>query len=130
METTPLTIFFDGKCILCFREVRHYKKLDKNNLIYTIDISDENFDASSYGLDEREVNINMHSKDSKGNVFIGIDTFFEIWKRIPYYNNFTFIFENKRLRPFLKFGYKTFAYYIRPNLPKRKCDSNVCDNAF
>lgn len=122
-----LTIFFDGKCILCFREIKHYKKLDKHHLLRTIDISASDFDASAFGLDTEEVNVNMHSIDEDGNIYIGVDTFAQIWSRVYPYSHFSFILKSKTLRPLLKFGYKVFAYKIRPRLPKRKCDNGNCE---
>jgi predicted DCC family thiol-disulfide oxidoreductase YuxK len=122
-----LTLFFDGKCILCYREVNHYLKLDKDDLLRPIDISSDHFSADDYGLDEREININMHAMDESGNIFVGVDTFAEIWKRVPYYNKVSSVLENKTIRPALSLGYKVFAEYIRPNLPKRKCDDGSCD---
>jgi len=122
-----LTLFYDGNCILCFREVKHYLKLDKKGLLRPVDIASDLFDAEEFGLDVKEININMHAKDESGNVFVGVDTFAEIWKRIPYYNKASFILESRKLRPALNIGYKVFAHYIRPNLPKRKCDDGNCD---
>ena len=126
-DYTKLTIFFDGKCIVCFEEIKHYKKLDKLQLIKTIDISASDFDAADFGLDETQVNINMHAINENGEVFVGVDTFAEIWKRISLYNNLSFILENRKFRPLFDIGYKTFANYIRPNLPKRKCHNNYCE---
>jgi predicted DCC family thiol-disulfide oxidoreductase YuxK len=127
MNYDQLTIFYDGKCNLCFREIRHYKKLDKNNLIKTIDISANDFKAINYGLDEKDVQINMHSMNSKGDVFIGVDTFAEIWKRVSPYNKLVFILESEVLRPFFDWGYKVFAYKIRPKLPRRNCENGSCE---
>ena len=122
-----LTIFYDGKCNLCFREIKHYKKLDKNNDLKTIDISANNFNAKKYGLDPKKIQIIMHAIDEKGNLHLGVDTFVEIWKRIPPYNKFIFVLESKTLRPLLNKMYKVFAYHIRPRLPKRKCENDNCE---
>jgi predicted DCC family thiol-disulfide oxidoreductase YuxK len=122
-----LTVFYDGKCNLCFREIRHYKKLDKKNNLVTIDISARDFDAKSYGLDPQRVQVHMHSKSEGGEIYIGVDTFAEIWKRIQPYDKASFILESKLLRPLFDFGYKLFAHKIRPNLPKRKCDNDSCE---
>lgn len=122
-----LTIFYDGKCNLCFREIRHYKKLDKNNNLKTIDISANNFDAKKYGLDPEKIHIIMHAIDEEGIFHLGVDTFVEIWKRVPPYNKLTFVLESKTLRPFLNKMYKVFAYHIRPRLPRRKCENDNCE---
>ncbi|MCR9205699.1 MAG: DCC1-like thiol-disulfide oxidoreductase family protein [Halobacteriovoraceae bacterium] len=122
-----MTVFYDGKCIVCFKEISHYKKLDKHKLLRTIDISASDFEASDYGLDSKQVNLNIHSIDARGNVFTGVGTFSEIWKRIDPYSKLAFILENQKLKPLFNIGYKTFAHYIRPNLPKRKCNNESCE---
>lgn len=122
-----LTVFFDGKCVLCFREIKHYKKLDKKGLIRTIDITAGNFSAKEYGLENRPIEISIHSKDDQGEIFTGVETFAEIWKRVYPYKKLSFILENKSLRPFFNFGYKVFAHKIRPHLPKRDCENDNCE---
>lgn len=122
-----LKVFYDGKCAVCFAEMKHYRNRDKNNNLKLIDISASNFNAKDFGLDPKEVVINMHSIDENGKVHIGVDTFAQIWRRITPYNKIEFILNNKTLRPIFDWGYKIFAYKIRPNLPRRKCDNDNCE---
>jgi predicted DCC family thiol-disulfide oxidoreductase YuxK len=126
-NNTKLIIFYDGKCILCFREIKHYKKMDKANLLKTIDITASDFDAKSFGLDEEKINISIHSMDEEGNIFVGVDTFAEIWKRVPPYDKLAPILKNNKLRPVFDIGYKVFSHHIRPRLPKRKCENETCE---
>lgn len=123
---TKLKVFYDGACHLCYREVQHYKKKDKRNLLEIIDISSTNFCASDYGLDETSVNLHLHSLDESGNVYKGVDCFIEIWKRIPNYKWIIPAFESKLTRPIIDKSYDIFARKIRPRLPKRKCESGSC----
>lgn len=122
-----LTVFYDGKCNVCFREIKHYRKLDKKNLLKTIDVSASDFDATKYGLENEKVQLIMHAKDANGIVYTGVDTFAEIWKRVTPYNKISFVLESKTLRPLFDIGYKLFAYQIRPRLPKRQCDDDSCE---
>ena len=121
-----LRIFYDGACHLCYREVKAYKKKDYSNLLLLVDISSNEFDANNYGLDNHLVNIHMHSMSEDGKIYKGIDTFIEIWKRVPPYNKLIPIFENSALRPLFDSGYNIFAKFIRPNLPKRDCENGQC----
>lgn len=123
-----LTILFDGHCFVCYKEIQHYLKLDrKNALLNGVDISQNEFKAEDYGLTREQVNLELYSLDEDGNVFKGIDTFIEIWKRVSPYNKFTFIFTNKITRPGFDAGYYVFAHYIRKWLPKRKCGHGYCE---
>lgn len=123
-----LKIFFDGKCIICHREMLYYKDLDekKNQALEFIDISSPDFNASSYGLDTKEIHIHIHSI-YKNKTYKGVDTFIQIWSRVPPYDKVVFWAE--KFKPWLKHSYNLFALYIRPHLPKRKCDDGYCDTA-
>lgn len=121
-----LTIFYDGACHLCYREVRHYFEKDRDNLLIGVDISASDFQAKDYGLVESSVNLHMHAMNEAGEVFIGVDCFAQIWKRLPLYKNLSPVLESKSLRPFLNLGYNFFAKEIRPRLPKRQCDNGSC----
>ena len=78
-----LTILYDGKCFMCENRVRHFLKLDKANVLTGQDYTQAEFDVSVYHLKMSDVDKYMHSIDSQGNVYQGIDTFIEIFKRIP-----------------------------------------------
>lgn len=121
-----LTVFYDGKCHLCFREIKHYHKLDKKKLLKLIDISAHNFNADEWGLANKPIHVSIHAIDEAGIIYNGVDTFAEIWKRISPYDHLAFILESKTLRPLFNIGYKIFAKQIRPRLPKRKCDNQSC----
>ena len=71
----------------------------------------------------------MHTQNEEGQVFTGVDSFIEIWKRIPPYDYLIPVFENRNLRPFINNGYDFFARQIRPRLPKRNCDNDNCSLA-
>jgi predicted DCC family thiol-disulfide oxidoreductase YuxK len=124
---SELKIFFDGKCVVCDAEINHYLKLDSDKNLKAIDITSPSFSANDYGLDDKEIHIHMHAIDDKGNIYTGVDSFREIWRRLPYYNKLVPLSEVDILKPAYNLGYSIFAKYIRPNLPKKKCDSDYCN---
>lgn len=121
-----LTLFYDGSCHLCFREARYYKRKDKRGLIEIIDITAPGFQASAYGLDDKKVNLHMHSVNEQGEIFVGVGCFVEIWKRVPGHERKLQICENEYFRPVVDKLYDIFARHIRPRLPKRKCQDGGC----
>lgn len=122
-----LTVLYDGNCPLCYKEIVHYKKKDLNDKLICIDIAHADFDINKYGLDLDEVNLKLHAITESGTVYTGIDTFIEIWNRIPGYDLFSRFVSIKALRPVFDLFYITFAKHIRPKLPKRGCDSGSCE---
>lgn len=126
LNMESLKVFYDGSCHLCYREVHYYKKRDRFNLLIPINIKAKEFKASDYGLSSIEVDIHMHATDSQGNIYRGIASFIEIWKRLPgvRYRILTKMAQSTFLRPILDFCYDLFARKIRPKLPKRNCDDH------
>jgi len=121
-------VFYDGACYLCSTEINHYRKKDTSVPFEYIDISAPNFSAVEYGLDEKQVNQEMHIQCEDGKVHTGVEAFLEIWRRIPNYNKLAWALDRNWIKPVLRIGYHGFAT-IRPYLPKRKgsCDTGVCN---
>ena len=112
-------VYYDGACHLCSREMKHYKKVDKNNKLQFFDISRKDFDAKKEGLDPKRVYERMHVRDERGEVKEGIDAFASIWRALGGYKLMIFFVETQPFRFFAKIGYALFAR-IRIYLPKRK----------
>ncbi|OFZ46470.1 MAG: hypothetical protein A2381_02050 [Bdellovibrionales bacterium RIFOXYB1_FULL_37_110] len=121
-----LTILYDGKCFMCENRVRHFLKLDKANVLTGQDYTQAEFDVSVYHLKMSDVDKYMHSIDSQGNVYQGIDTFIEIFKRIPKYKTLSRLLKLPLIKTIAQGFYHILAVYIRPRLPKRNCSKNVC----
>jgi predicted DCC family thiol-disulfide oxidoreductase YuxK len=120
------TIYFDGACHLCSREIEHYRKIDTAGRLDFVDIAAPSFNALEHQLDPIRVNEEMHVRDADGNLHIGVAAFIEIWRVLPAYQKWVPVATNSKVLPFLKLGYFVFAK-IRPYLPKRKtCESGVC----
>lgn len=122
-ENSTVTIYFDGACHLCSREMRHYFKRDKQGLLNPVDITAPDFDAVKEGLDPVKIHHYMHIKKS-GTIFFGVDAFIEIWRVVPGYQWLARLANPMPVRLLLKPFYWIFARCIRPLLPKRK---GVCE---
>ena len=124
-----LTVFFDGACHLCSREIEHYRRKDAEHRISFTDISDTHFDATGAGLDPVAIQKVMHVRTAAGDLRTGVDAFIEIWKTLPGFMPLAVIAQSRWVRPFLNIGYHAFAA-IRPFLPKRKqelCETGTCN---
>lgn len=82
-DTTPeLTVYFDGACPLCRREVRFYRGLDKDGRIAWEDVSRP--DATP-GCDlSREAALQrFHVRQPDGSLASGAAGFVAVWRRLP-----------------------------------------------
>ncbi len=121
-----LKVFFDGGCHLCSREIDMYRKHDKNNVLQFVDISAQDFDASTENLDPEKVYKYFHVKTPEGKVISGVDAFREIWQRLP---KFHWMNRIAKITPFKKcmdLGYGLFVH-VRPLLPRKQgCGPGTC----
>lgn len=78
-----LTLFFDGGCGVCRREVEKYRQMDKDGLLVFIDISAQGFEPSQYGGDLQQFMKKLHVLDASGEFYTGIDGFTRIWAVLP-----------------------------------------------
>ncbi len=128
-EKKEFKIFYDGACYLCSTEIDHYRKKDTTVPFDFVDISSAQFNAASYGLNPKQVNLEMHVQCEDGTIRKGVDAFLEIWRRIPSYQKWAWALERNWIKPVLDVGYFCFAR-VRPFLPKRKgaeCKTGACD---
>jgi len=80
-----ISVFFDGKCNLCSKEINYYQRIAPKNTFNWVDIT-KNPDE----LDRFEIKLSdglrlMHVADSNGNISTGVDAFIIMWKQIKYW---------------------------------------------
>jgi predicted DCC family thiol-disulfide oxidoreductase YuxK len=122
-----LTLFYDGLCPLCSREIALFRRLAAGDpSVVFVDITDPSFDAPAYGLQMSSLHRVMHVKLGE-EVRTGVDAFIAIWQRIPGFGWLAWLSRIPGMRLLMKAGYAVFAR-IRPWLPRRKsrCEGDVC----
>jgi predicted DCC family thiol-disulfide oxidoreductase YuxK len=114
-EASPsLTVWFDGGCPLCRREILLIKKLDRRRAIHFEDV--DRADAVC-PLDRAELLSRFHAQELGHPVVSGAAAFVAMWRAIPLLRPFG---ELARLPPVLwalEFVYRRFLI-IRPRLQK------------
>jgi predicted DCC family thiol-disulfide oxidoreductase YuxK len=124
---TKVTVYYDGLCQLCSREIAHYKKMRGADNIHFLDITNADFDAKREDLDPIKVHQTIHAKDQNGKIHLGVDAFLLIWSQL---NAMKFLPPLASLWPIKKSldgGYFVFAK-LRPYLPRKSCaDSPYCE---
>jgi predicted DCC family thiol-disulfide oxidoreductase YuxK len=123
------TIFFDGRCQLCSREIDIFQRLVKDDRFAYVDISLPSFDPVPYGIDAVRVNKHMHVRNEETQqMLIGVDALISMWELVPGFRWLAWLTRLPLIKPFARVGYAVFAW-IRPYLPKRRqaaCDTGAC----
>jgi len=113
-----LTVFFDGLCPLCSREIAHYRRRVTADSVEFVDIAGPKFDAVTLGLDPVQVHRHIHAKVD-GKLITGVDAFRALWGVIPGFRWLHWITGLPGVYSASKVLYAIFAW-LRPLLPKRK----------
>lgn len=118
-----LIVYYDGLCVVCDTEIQQYKKMKgSENIIFT-DITAFGFSAEAIGLDPFAVHKHLHSKTPDGNIYVGVETFIQIWERLDRLNFLAKIAKKSPVRKFLELNYSLFVL-VRPYLPRRSCENS------
>ncbi|WP_295894544.1 thiol-disulfide oxidoreductase DCC family protein [uncultured Vibrio sp.] len=73
-----LTIFYDGTCPLCAKEMTALKKHDSRGSIKTVDIYSDEF-AQYPQINANAANTVLHAIDQAGQLILGLDVTYKAW---------------------------------------------------
>tara|TARA_B100000579_G_scaffold429830_1_gene442234 strand:+ start:2946 stop:3314 length:369 start_codon:yes stop_codon:yes gene_type:complete len=79
-----ITVFYDGKCNLCSKEINYYKKIAPKNLFQWQDINIDNSALEKKGISTSDALKVLHVIFNN-NLYTGIDAFIIIWNNISYW---------------------------------------------
>lgn len=85
MTTLPrLTVFFDGSCPMCRKEIAYYQQLDTHKAVAWRDVSSATSAADCPdGLCQTDLMKRFHVMDPTGQVFSGAAGFVNLWRVLP-----------------------------------------------
>ena len=104
-----ISVFFDGKCNLCSKEINYYQRIAPKNTFNWVDIT-----KTPDELDKFEIKLSdglrlMHVADSRGNIFTGVDAFIIMWKQIKYWKFLGLFVSLPIVKQIAKLLYQFFA---------------------
>ncbi len=84
-DEADLTVFFNGACPICRREIAHYRRLAKQNAapLAWCDLANDATALAARGVGGDEAVRRLHAIDSDGRLLVGLDAFTAIWERLP-----------------------------------------------
>lgn len=104
-----ITVFYDGKCGLCRREIHHYKKVAPTGIFDWQDITLSQDRFQSIGVSYVDGLRELHAQDKDGTLHVGVDAFLIIWQQMPRWRLLGKIVGNPLLKPVVRKVYAWFA---------------------
>ncbi|WP_034475157.1 thiol-disulfide oxidoreductase DCC family protein [Aestuariibacter salexigens] len=77
-----LTIFYDGQCPLCMKEMSHLMKLNRDGCLRFEDIMADDFSQRFPDLNWQHLNDRIHGQWQDGSVIQGLDVTYHAWRLV------------------------------------------------
>lgn len=126
MQAAKATVFYDGQCPLCSREINHYKSLRGADHLIWIDITQDHESMNSHGLQLANAMARLHVLGTAGEWHTGAWGFIELWSHLPGYRWLSRLLRLFRLVPALDWIYTRFAGWRL----KHRCKGASCDTGL
>ncbi|MGB5735815.1 MAG: DUF393 domain-containing protein [Thiohalocapsa sp.] len=117
-----LTTYYDGGCPLCSKEIAHYRRVDRNQRVRWVDLTEAADELAAIGLDTSTAMRRLHVQEADGRLLSGVPAFVAIWRRLPGYRVLARVVEALGLIRPLEWGYARFADWRF----RRRCDDGAC----
>jgi predicted DCC family thiol-disulfide oxidoreductase YuxK len=111
------TVFYDGACPLCEREISFYKRRKGSNGVTWIDVSSSVDDEIAPGLNREQALARFHVINAAGKPVSGGEAFACLWAALPGFRHLGRLFQARPLLWILNHAYDLFLH-IRPLLQK------------
>ena len=110
----PLTLYFDGECPLCAREIKILRARASPNRLRFVDISHPAFDAKSVDFTIAQMESSLHARFDDGTWVTGLDATLWSW-RAAGLGIWAAPLSWRLTRPLFNLGYRLFCRW-RPHL--------------
>ena len=82
-QSPLITVYYDGICKMCSKEINYYKKIAPPKCLKWVDIARNGDALKNYNVSQQEALLYLHVKDASGKLHIGVDAFKMIWSHLP-----------------------------------------------
>jgi predicted DCC family thiol-disulfide oxidoreductase YuxK len=111
---TAVTVWYDGACPLCVREIALMRRLDRARAIDFVDVAPED---AACPIDRKLLLARFHAREGDGKVLDGAAAFAAMWRAIPLLKPLGFAARNRVVLSGLERLYTAFLK-VRPRLQR------------
>ncbi len=98
-------VFYDGGCSVCRREIEHYRRRDRHDVVNWVDITRCREQFAAYDIEFTAAMTRLHVIDTSGRVCTGVAAFLCIWDELPGYRRLATLVRVLRLQGMLERAY-------------------------
>jgi len=111
-EEARVTVWYDGDCPLCVREIALMRRLDRRGAIDFVEIQSTD---GTCPLDRRELLTRFHARDVDGEIVAGAAAFAAMWRALPLLRPLGLAARFRPVLAVLEMAYQGFLR-VRPGL--------------
>ena len=112
-----ITVFYDGKCGLCSKEINHYKTIANPKKFTWLDVANNPNYLKSIDVNLSDALMQLHVLDNENNIHVGVDAFIIIWSNLKFWCILSFIVRLPIIKQIANLLYKKFAEHRFAKLP-------------
>lgn len=117
-----ITVYFDGQCGLCRREIGFYQRIASKQAVTFVDLTDHPDVLVKDGVDRLDALRILHVRKGEQQLVTGVDAFRAIWSAIPPFGILAFLTGLPLIRPVVEWAYARFAERRFKRLGYGTCD--------
>lgn len=114
---TEITVYFDGACPLCAREIAFYRRRRGGDRLNWVDVSTLVDEDVAEGLSKSDALARFHIRTSGGQIVSGGQAFAHLWDALPSFRPLGRLFLTTPMSKCLDLGYNLFLRF-RPLLQR------------
>ncbi len=115
-----LAVYYDGECPVCRIEVAFYRRLDRAGRIDWRDVWALADDRMPVGKSRDDLLRVFHVIDRGGHWVVGVDAFAAIWRELPVFRRFWWLFKIPLIRQAAQAAYRLFLAWQRRDRARRE----------
>lgn len=104
-----ITVWFDGKCGMCSREIAYYRRIAPEGRFFWLDVATTPAPLEDYGISQADALLRLHAVDAAGRVHVGVAAFRVIWAELRWWNVLAVITGLPGVRQVAERAYEVFA---------------------
>lgn len=116
-----ITVFYDGKCGMCKREISHYRRIAPASVFEWVDITLTPEPFTALGFSVTDGLKALHVRDANGKMHVAVDAFIMIWQHLPYWGVLAIVAKLPVVRPLATKAYHEFAAWRFKKLGYGQC---------
>lgn len=113
-----LTVYYDGACPLCRREIAIYQSAEGADRLSFVDVARAEACGPAADLDRERALARFHVRDSEGRLVSGAAAFGAMWLALPRWRWLGWLVTRRPITPIAEAAYRGFLK-VRPAIQRR-----------